>query len=212
MSDGGSKTRPRGLVDLSIVGDFDPESLDYDLTGDENIDIARLANLLSEIAAGVHAARVVVSLGKVTPGANTTQNGAELPSIVVTINHGSLANNDVLYIGPETIVWKTVPSASNEADIKSSAATDATELAAVINSYAGTKNLVTATANSPSSGQVTIQSKIPGRLGRFLVGANDVSAQSIGGAEQGDGFKQMDDAVSNTYVGIGTAKTYSKGV
>lgn len=208
----GSKTRPRGLLDLSIVGDFDAASLDYDLQGDAATDLPRLAAMLEGIAAGVRAARVTVSIGQVTPGASTTQNGAELPSVVVTLTHASIANGDVLYIGPETIRWQTTPSAANDADIKTNAATDATELASVINSYAGTKNLVEATANSPSSGQVTITSKIPGRMGRLLVGATDVSAMSIGGTEQGDGFKQMDDAVSNTYEGVGTLRTYERGV
>jgi len=83
----------------------------------------------------------------------------------LTCVHSNIAADDTVQVGGVTLTWKASPANENELDIKTTDATDATELARGINDHSVLSEYVTATA---AADVVTVTGKGLGGLGEQI--------------------------------------------
>lgn len=154
------KKNPDGVED-SLFGTTTPavDSEGY-RQGDPKVTMSTVRNLLSELASGTSSARMVLQLDSASSA--ETSDGYYA---TVTISHASISNGDTLTIGGRVLTWVVAAANENQITIATSAATDAVNLAAVINAHSDFQGLLYATA---SSGVVTIRTLGYSRMGRLV--------------------------------------------
>jgi hypothetical protein len=138
-------------------------------------------------------ATAIVEAAGVTPG---DPNSA--PAATVTMVHANVGEDDTISIGSVTLTWKASPSGEDQLDIKTTDATDATELARGINAHSKLAGLVSA---SVAAAVVTV-TWIGGdcRAGELVtLATSDATAHTLSGAFLDNNLTNANANVSRTY-------------
>lgn len=131
---------------------------------------ARLINYLNGLLGGTRNGKYLLTVEAVT----STKNYADG---TVTITHASVSAGDTWTLGGLTLTWAVAAADENEITIGASATADATNMKNAINAHSVLGKFFSATS---SAGVVTVQCRLPGKVGSLMEWAtSDAAAMAL---------------------------------